>query len=58
MRWGADGRVKRGGVRTFSCGGLDDDVCYMEYVYAKNEQGDLITTQLRTLARAVRDEFE
>jgi len=30
----------------------------MLYLYAKNEQGDLTATQLRTLARVVREEFK
>lgn len=35
-----------------------DDVCYMLYVYAKNEQGDLTPAQVRTLAQLVREEFK
>jgi hypothetical protein len=30
----------------------------MLYLYAKNEQGDLTPTQLRTLARVEREEFK
>jgi len=30
----------------------------MLYAYAKNEQGDLTPTQLRALARLVREEFK
>jgi hypothetical protein len=29
----------------------------MMYMYAKNEQGDLSPTQIRALARVVREEF-
>ena len=58
LRWGADGRGKRGGVRTIYYWAVDDDVCYMLYVYAKNEQGDLTATQLRALARVVREELK
>ena len=36
----------------------DEDLCYMLYVYAKNEQGDLTPAQARTLARLVREEFK
>jgi len=32
-------------------------VLYMLHLYAKNEQGDLTTTQVRVLARLVREEF-
>lgn len=58
LRWGANGRGKRGGVRTIYYWAVDDDICYMLYVYAKNEQGDLTATQLRALARVVREEFK
>ena len=30
---------------------------YMLYLYAKNEQGDLTSAQLKTLAKLVREEF-
>jgi len=30
----------------------------MVYMYAKNEQGDVSPTQIRALARAVREEFK
>jgi len=55
--WGAEGRGKRGGVRTIYCWAVDDDLCYMVYMYAKNEQGDSLPTQIRALARVVREEF-
>jgi hypothetical protein len=58
LRWGAEGRGKRGGVRTIYDWAAADGVCYMLYLYAKNEQGDLTPTQLRTLARVVREEFK
>ena len=58
LRWGAEGRGKRGGVRTIYYWAVDDDLCYMLYMYAKNEQGDLTATQLRALARVVREEFK
>ena len=58
LRWGADGRGKRGGVRTIYYWAVDDEVCYMVYMYAKNEQGDLNATQLRALARVVKEEFK
>jgi hypothetical protein len=58
LRWGAEGRGKRGGVRTIYYWAADDGVCYMLYLYAKNDQGDLTATQLRALARVVREEFK
>lgn len=30
----------------------------MVYMYARNEQGDLSSTQVRALARVVREEFK
>jgi hypothetical protein len=58
LRWSAEGRGRRGGVRTVYYWAAADGVCYMLYLYAKNEQGDLTPTQLGTLARVVREEFK
>jgi hypothetical protein len=58
LRWGAEGRGKRGGLRVIYYWVAADEVCYMLYVYAKNEQGDLTPAQVRTLARLVREEFK
>jgi hypothetical protein len=58
LRWGADGRGKRGGVRVIYYWAAGEGVCYMLYCYAKNEQGDLTPGQIRTLARLVREEFK
>jgi hypothetical protein len=55
---GAESRGKRGGVGTIYYWAAEDGLCYMLYLYAKNEQGDLTATQLRTLARVVREEFK
>ncbi|MEQ1689773.1 MAG: type II toxin-antitoxin system RelE/ParE family toxin [Gemmatimonas sp.] len=57
LRWGAEGRGTRGGVRTIYYWAVADDLCYMVYLYAKNEHGDLSPKQIRTLARVVREEF-
>ena len=58
LRWGAEGRGKRGGVRVIYYWATEEDVCYMLYAYAKNEQGDLTRGQIRALARLVREEFK
>ena len=58
IRWGAEGRGKRGGVRTIYYPAVEEHVCYMLYVYAKNEQGDLTPAQAKVLARPVREEFK
>jgi mRNA-degrading endonuclease RelE of RelBE toxin-antitoxin system len=53
LRWAASSRGKRGGVRL---------IYYWEsemlYLYAKNEQGDLTSAQLKVLAKLVREEFK
>ena len=58
LRWKQRGRGKRGGVRViyywYGAGGL----LYMVYAYAKADQGDLTPTQIRQLARLVREEFK
>lgn len=57
IRWGAQGRGKRGGVRVIYFWEKAKATCYMLFVYQTNEQGDLTATQVRTLARLVREEF-
>jgi len=46
------------GVRVIYYWAAGEDVCYMLYCYAKNEQGDLTPGQIRTLARLIREEFK
>ncbi len=58
LRWSAEGRGKRGGLRVIYYWAPSDDACYLLYAYAKNEQGDLTPTQVRALARLVREEFK
>lgn len=57
LRWGAEGRGKRGGIRVIYYWAVEEHVCYMLYVYAKNDQGDLTPAQVKALARLVREEF-
>lgn len=57
IRWGAEGRGKRGGVRVIYFWEKAKATCYMLFLYRKNEQGDLTAAQIRTLARLVREEF-
>jgi hypothetical protein len=58
LRWGAEGRGKRGGVRTIYYWAVEEDVCFMLFMFAKNEQADLTAKQLQELASAVRKEFK
>jgi len=57
IRWGAEGRGKRGGFRVIYFWHRASATCYMLFLYQKNEQGDLSATQIRTLAGLVREEF-
>jgi hypothetical protein len=57
LRWAAPGRGKRGGVRLIYYWEPTSQTFYMLYLYAKNEQGDLTATQLKVLAKLVREEF-
>jgi hypothetical protein len=45
-------------VRVIYYWAVDEAVCYMLYLYGKNEQGDLTPTQIRMLGRLVREEFK
>ena len=57
LRWAAEGRGKRGGVRLIYYWEPASQTFYMLYLYAKNEQGDLTADQLKMLAKLVRREF-
>ena len=58
LRWRATGRGKRGGLRVIYHWDARNDVAYMLFAYAKNEQGDLTATQVKALTRLVREELE
>lgn len=58
LRWAAPGRGKRGGVRLIYYWEPERQTFYMLYLYAKNEQGDLTSDQLKVLAKLVREEFK
>jgi hypothetical protein len=58
LHWGAKGQGKRGGVRTIYYWAAGEDVCFMLYVYAKNEQDGLTAAQMKVLFRMVREEFK
>ena len=57
LRWAAEGRGKRGGVRLIYYWEPASQTFHMLYLYAKNEQGDLTADQLKMLAKLVRREF-
>src|SRR5258708_31080837 len=51
LRWGAEGRGKRGGGRTIYYWAPEEHVCYKLFFYAKRGQGDLTPAPLKTLSR-------
>jgi hypothetical protein len=58
LRWQMAGLGKRGGLRIIYYWAVEEEVIYMIYLYAKNEQGDLTPTQVRKLAYLVRKELK
>lgn len=58
LRWALEGRGKRGGLRVIYYWAVEEQVCYMLYLYGKNEQGDLTPAQIRVLGKLVREEFK
>ena len=53
IRWGSQGRGKRGSFRIIYYWHSYRQIFLMLYLYAKNEQGDLTTTQRRTLGQVI-----
>jgi mRNA-degrading endonuclease RelE of RelBE toxin-antitoxin system len=58
VRWGGEGRGKRGGVRVIYAWLQRRDLLLMLLIYGKNEQDDLTPEQLRVLKRLVEEEFD
>ena len=58
VRWGIEGKGKRGGVRIIYFWHPKESILYMLLVYGKNVQDDLTPAQLRTLSRLVREEIK
>ena len=58
LRWSAEGRGKRGGVRLIYYWEPANQTFYMLYLYKKNEQGDVTAAQIKVLAELVREEFK
>jgi hypothetical protein len=57
VRWKAEGRGKRGGIRVIYYWHGLDDVTYMLLAYAKNQQENLTDAQKRILKQLVSEEF-
>jgi hypothetical protein len=58
MRWGTEGRGKRGGLRVIYYLHAGRDTFLMLFIYKKSEQKDLTTEQRRALAKVVRQELK
>ena len=56
VRWSAEGRGKRGGIRVIYYHWSQTGRLYMLYAYAKNEQSDLTPEQKRVLKRLITEE--
>jgi hypothetical protein len=57
LRWGAQGRGKRGGVRGVYYWHAGEQCFYMLLIYAKTVQDNMTPAQLRVLRRLVQEEF-
>lgn len=57
LRWSAEGRGKRGGVRIIYCPLLSRSVILLLLLYAKNEQDNLTPEQKRILRGLVEAEI-
>ena len=57
LRWGAQGRGKRGGVRVIYYWHAGEQCFYVLLIYAKAVQDDMTPAQLRVLRRLVQEEF-
>jgi mRNA-degrading endonuclease RelE of RelBE toxin-antitoxin system len=58
IRWAAEGRGKRGGVRVIYYPSREHRVILMLLIYPKNQQDDLTSEQKRILAELVRTELQ
>lgn len=57
LRWGAEGRGKRGGMRLIYYWARGHDQILMLFVFAKNEAADLTRDQLGQLRAVVEEEY-
>jgi len=57
IRWGAQGRGKRGGVRVIYYWAVRQERILMLLMYAKNEQDNLTAEQLKVLRRIIEEEY-
>jgi hypothetical protein len=58
LRWGEEGRGKRGSLRVIYYWHVRREMFLMLYVYRKSEQKDLTAEQRKLLAKVVRQELK
>jgi hypothetical protein len=58
LRWGEQGRGKRGGLRIIYYWHPQREIFLLLYLYRKNEQKDLTAEQRRVLAKVVQKELK
>lgn len=57
IRWSAQGRGKRGGLRVIYYWAVQQDRIMMLLIYAKNERDDLTAEQINLLRRIIEEEY-
>jgi len=57
MRWVAEGRGKRGGVRVIYYWAAKQEQLLMLFMYPKSQRSDLTPDQVRTLRKIVEEEY-
>ena len=57
VRWAGSGRGKRGGIRVIYYWQVSEQQIFMLLAYAKNEQDNLTSSQLKVLRKLVEEEF-
>ena len=58
VRWAAQGRGKRGGVRVIYYWAVEQDRLLMLLMYPKSERDDLTREQLKLLRKIVEEEYK
>lgn len=58
LRWGREGKGKRGGVRILYYWHVRDDAIYMLLIFSKAHREDVTPRQLKTLRRVVKENLE
>ena len=58
IRWGSEGRGKRGSFRIIYYWHSSRQIFLMLYLYSKTEQGDLTAVQRRTLRKVIEENLK